>query len=630
MTAILTLIIVLLHHALGYVPGPLSPRALPNSPIGYTPGQVECHTRTPIIRSAGTLSAHEVAWLQQRRPKCLEAMTDLFDHLNIDDFNPDWFTDRSDDEIPNIGIAFSGGGYRALMNGAGALAAFDARSDDATFRGPLRGLLQSSTYVSGLSGGSWLVGSIYVNNFTTVSRLMSEDAGGVWDFSNSVLVGPEQVSNYYRQLVDDVAGKADEGFQVSITDYWGRALSYQLINASDGGAEYTWSSIADMQSFTGGNEPMPIITALERAPGETSITLDASVFEINPWELGTWDLTTYSFAPLEYIGSNFTAGRLVGSQCTIGYDNAGFLMGTSSTLFNQALLQVNNTEMREIIQDTVTSLLETLDQAQNDIAVFKPNPFFHYSNSTIGNRNSHSDTLVLVDGGEDLQNIPLHPLLQAVRNVDVIVAIDSSADTKLGWPNGTSLVATYQRSLQSNSSANGSFPHIPDQNTFVNLGLNKRPTFFGCDPTNRTGDQPSPLIVYIPNAPYSFYSNVSTFDLAYETDERDAIIINGYEVATMGNASIDSNWPVCLGCAVMSRSFNRTRSAIPQQCQECLEYYCWNGTINSTAPLEYEPILLMQRSTQHSISNSSPQKVLLLVDRNSCLSTYLANPSSCP
>jgi lysophospholipase len=56
----------------------------------------------------------------------------------------------------------------------------------------------------------------------------------------------------------------------------------------------------------------------------------------------------------------------------------------------------------------------------------------------------------------------------------LIVSV-ASADTQYFWPNGTSLVATYQRSQS--SYANGTlFPEVPSQNTFVNLGLNSRPT----------------------------------------------------------------------------------------------------------------------------------------------------------
>lgn len=151
--------------------------------------------------------------------------------------------------------------------------------------------------------------------------------------------------------------------------------------------------------------------------------------------------------------------------------------------------------------------------------------------------------MTLVDGGEDLQNLPLHPLTQPQRNVDVIFAIDSSADTlkengELNWPNGTALVATYARSLLpiANDTA---FPAIPDVNTFVNLGLNNRPVFFGCDAKNTTS--PTPLVVYIPNAPYSYLSNVSTFQMGYTHDDYSKIIENGYNV---GKCTV----PVCCDC----------------------------------------------------------------------------------
>lgn len=93
--------------------------------------------------------------------------------------------------LPNIGIAASGGGYRALLNAGGALAAFDSRTPNSTNTGQLGGLLQSATYLAGLSGGGWLVGSLMVNNFTSVQDLMNgqPDDSGVWQLSQSILEG---------------------------------------------------------------------------------------------------------------------------------------------------------------------------------------------------------------------------------------------------------------------------------------------------------------------------------------------------------------------------------------------------------------------------------------------------------
>ena len=99
----------------------------------------------------------------------------------------------------------------------------------------------------------------------------------------------------------------------------------------------------------------------------------------------------------------------------------------------------------------------------------------------------------------------------------------------------------------------------------------------------------TPLIVYIPNSPYVYHSNVSTFDPSYETNERNDMILNGYSVATMGNATIESTWPTCVGCAVLQRSLERTKTPVPDVCTTCFKKFCWDGTVNSTTPALYDP-----------------------------------------
>jgi lysophospholipase len=487
--------------------------------------------------------------------------------------------------LPNIAIAISGGGYRALMNGAGFVAAADNRTTNSTNTGQIGGLLQATTYLAGLSGGSWLVGSIYMNNFSSIVQLRDGSSGSsVWQFGNSIFQGPTSsglsiynMSDYYSNIISEVTAKAKAGFDTSITDYWGRALSYQLINATDGGPSYTFSSIALDQSFINGDIPFPVLVADSRIPGTTVVSLNSTVYEFNPFELGSWDPTTYAFAPLEYIGSNFTAGTIpAGQSCIRGFDNAGYIMGTSSTLFNQFLLYYNTSSLPSFTSSGLTNITQTLGSDNDDIAQYGPNPFYHYNNAT--NQQAQSPFLTLVDGGEDLQNLPLYPLIQPNRVVDVIFAVDSSADTAYQWPNGTSLVATYERSLNAIIENGTAFPAIPDQNTFVNLGLNSRPTFFGCNASNTTGL--APLIVYIPNGPYITQSNVSTFDDAYNNTQRNFIIKNGYDAATLGNGTLDRQWPVCVACAVLSRSFFKTGTNVPSACTACFLRYCWNGTTN--------------------------------------------------
>lgn len=409
-------------------------------------------------------------------------------------------------------------------------------------------------------------------------------------------VGPEQYAlfDYYSTIFDQVGDKDDAGYERSITDYWGRMLSFQLINASYGGPGYTFSSIAEDEQFKNGQTPLPFLIAVGRQPGEQVIPVNSTVYEFNPWEMGSSDNTVQGFAPLRWVGSNFTDGKVLkDGHCVRGFDNAGFVMGTSSSLFNQFVLYLNEPDSGYVPDDVpefavkaVSHILGAIGDDNNDIADWTPNPFKGWNPKN--NYNVKEDRLTLVDGGEDLQNVPYHPHIYTEREVDVVFSLDNSADTETSWPDGASAIATYERSMTDISEGTG-FPAIPGKDTFINQGLNTRPVFFGCDASNTT--ERTPLIVYIPNYPYVFMSNTSTLKMSYNESDRDAMVQNGWAVATQMNSTRDEQWPVCVGCAMLSRSFARTNTGVPAACEQCFERYCWNGTLDeSPAPL-YEPTM---------------------------------------
>ncbi|KJR81369.1 lysophospholipase [Sporothrix schenckii 1099-18] len=622
----------------------LERRALPNSPSGnYSPLAVDCPATRPSARAANALSPSETDWLALRRNNTLQPLIDFLVAANISGFDAKAYISRaSDANRPNIGLAMSGGGYRALMNGAGFLAAADSRTADQPANGSIAGLLQASTYLAGLSGGGWLVGSMFANNFSTIVQMRDGYPGSdLWRFDNSIFVGPSKdaqdsgsntsrsakrgdtaadmsverrgilsTAEYWTDVAHQVAAKADAGYETSLTDYWGRALSYQLINTPDGGLDYTFSSIALTDNFARADTPFPILVADSRAPGTTIIALNSTVYEFNAFEMGSWDPTTFGFVPTAFLGSNFSNGEVPtanDSHCVRGFDQLGFVMGTSSTLFNQFLLANLSAQANvpTFVLNIIEDLLTDLGQANNDIAQYVPNPFYKYHPAT--NDFANATQLTLVDGGEDLQNLPLHPLIQPVRAVDVIVAVDSSADTDFNWPNGTALRASYDRSL--GAIANGTlFPPVPDDHTFVNLQLNQHPTFFGCNASNFSlsdGQTLPPLVVYLPNAPWSEFSNVSTFDPSYSLAQRNAIIQNGFNAATRGNGTLDARWPTCLACAVLSRSFTRTQTEVPAVCSSCFAQYCWNGTLSTADNGAYAPALLLQGAASSNATNAA-------------------------
>jgi hypothetical protein len=49
----------------------------------------------------------------------------------------------------------------------------------------------------------------------------------------------------------------------------------------------------------------------------------------------------------------------------------------------------------------------------------------------------------------------------------------------------------------------------------------------------------------------SYMSNISTFTLQINKSERNELVLNGYNVAIMGNST---QWSICIGCAIISRS----------------------------------------------------------------------------
>ncbi|KAK6890630.1 Lysophospholipase 3 [Candida tropicalis] len=552
----------------------------------YAPGKIDCPANSSLTRDANEISPWEKDWLEGRDQVSKENLIEFLNHANMTDFDAESYLNGLDRSI-KIGIAFSGGGYRAMLNGAGQMAALDNRTRGAWEHG-LGGLLQASTYLVGLSGGNWLVGSIVMNNWTSVQDIL--DKNEIWDISHSIMnPGGWKVTKtyeYYKGISDSLDEKRDAGFDVSITDTWGRALSYQFFSTlNDTGNALTWSTLQDVDVFQNYEMPFPIVVADGRTPGTYIISANSTVFEFNPFEMGSWDPSVYQFSQVKYLGTEVTDG-VPNDGCIGGFDNAGFIMGTSSSLFNQFILQINTTSLSSILKSLVTSILSEISDDDNDIAVYKPNPFEHndvgWSQSI-----SNNDTLYLCDGGEDLQNVPLYPLIQEQRDVDVIFAYDNSADTNQYWPNGASLVATFQRQF-TNQSNGTHFPYVPDVNSFVNLNLTSKPTFFGCDASNltsltqnRTSVYDIPLIVYTANRPFSYWSNTSTFQMKYETDERNSIIQNGFEVASRLNGTLDDEWNACVGCAIIRRQQERDGVEQSDQCKQCFERYCWDGSLSN-------------------------------------------------
>ncbi|MCJ1407614.1 hypothetical protein MMC19_001685 [Ptychographa xylographoides] len=515
-------------------------------PSGYAPRVATCPA-TPLVRPATSIGTQEAAFITSRRTKANAGLAAWLHKTNAA------FVTSS---LPVVALTTSGGGYRSLLAGAGVIQGLDARDSNVG----TSGLFQGLTYQAGLSGGAWLLASFAGNNYPTISSLQA----GLWTqaFQDSLLL-PEYLLSAvaYAEVTNDILAKEAAGFPPTLTDPWGRLLSYQLLYGFDGGVIDTLSGITSESNFTSFNIPYPIITSLavKTFEGQCLPGPNATQMELHPYEFGSWDAQLSAFTQTKYLGTSLSNGVPVNKACIVNYDNLGYVLGTSSNLFNEACEVIPSaTNLSTSLTGDLAAIVSVAHElsTRDEYAVY-PNPFFNYARSTL--YESQTD-LFLVDGGEALQNNPIWPLIQPERNVNVILVNDNSADTSNNFPNGSEILTTYVQSL---SAGLTKMPVIPSVDTFISEGLNKRPTFFGCNDVSKT------TIVYIPNVNYTFPSNEPTSKLQYSAAETAGMIANGVEIIDKNR---DPMWPTCLACGIMKK----TGTTLPVACSSCFTEYCYN------------------------------------------------------
>ncbi|KAG9538876.1 hypothetical protein KCU79_g19918, partial [Aureobasidium melanogenum] len=121
----------------------------------YAPVSASCPT-TPLVRTANSLGSDEAAYITARKPQADTALTAWLKKTD---------SAFGTTNLPTVGLVLSGGGYRALLSGAGLIQGLDARDSDLS----TSGLYQALTYETSLSGGAWFSTSWTGLNWPTVS-----------------------------------------------------------------------------------------------------------------------------------------------------------------------------------------------------------------------------------------------------------------------------------------------------------------------------------------------------------------------------------------------------------------------------------------------------------------------------
>ncbi|POW00053.1 hypothetical protein PSTT_13371 [Puccinia striiformis] len=595
--------------------------ALTNSPSGgYAPVWVDCPSdlsvRQPTL--AGPLASKETDYIQKRTLKSVPYWRSYLSRAGLSEFDIELFLKKASTQgavtgltLPNVGLALSGGGPRAALIGAGMVHAFDDRNPDAV-RAGTGGIIQLANYVTGLSGGSWFTGSWSTSNFpdarelVTTWRLQQDNQPLDWDTVKKL-----------PPAVKIAREKANAGFPASLCmvfDDWeafpvssvahnhiepGHRNSHGPLvlirNAPDYGKSVLFNSIRDVPAFQNYDAPFPIIVATSRGEkGRSDIDLHTPSYEFTPYEFGVWHPSMNGFIPIDYLGTSMLDGKTIPqSPCVKGFDNAAFIMGSSSNVLSEPFAR--NDQMTTW-DNIVAGLYEYFTRHMYDEAlVFNP---FNGLGAESGPKRDFPDgkdtLLYLADGGLGGENMPLWPLMQPARNLDVIIAVDAQADgvgntiDARGYSNGTSLYMTYQKTLQPDYKGY-KFPKIPDyRSDFTQLGLHQRPSLFGCNETD------APLVIYFPNYFMVAETDFTTIQASYTQAEVDSVFDNGFAIATQSLGKIKENtalsqgieenihrarkapdWPTCVACSLIDRQLQRDGIPRTSQCEACFRQHCY-------------------------------------------------------
>lgn len=373
------------------------------------------------------------------------------------------------DTVPCIGIAGSGGGYRAMISMLGLLMALEKYQ-----------LLDAITYMSTVSGSGWMTGTWIAQSYS-LSDLK--------DFLRAQVSTDPSLQDFdWGSIAQQLFYKVNYGQPVNQSDAWGCFLAHVLLKGlAGGGQEVSFSSLAP--KIRTGKYPLPILTAL----------LDDSFpyewFEFSPFEIGS--ATSAAWIPTQAFGKRFVQGISTdsGPEQTLGY-----VLGLSSSGFAAPLPALLNSLIQMLPQKCANfqSIFSNYFQnALNNVNELQlpPPTIFNYMKDLDGSQHASPDYLSFFDAGVSV-NVGIPPLLR--RKVQVHLICDAS-DSATNNSNNT--LAQAQAYAHCN---NFKFPDID----YSSIGTDKVSLFYS------EQDPEVPVIIYFPNQ-VSF----STFKFQYTADE---------------------------------------------------------------------------------------------------------------
>lgn len=304
-------------------------------------------------------------------------------------------------KIPTISIVCSGGGYRAMLYTLGALKGLH-RS----------GVLDASSYVVGLSGSTWAIGS-WISSGQTI------DAFHDWIINNIGYQLNDLDTEDFTLMGNVVLTKYFSGQPVGFVDLYGAFIANDLFDGFSNDKIMVHLSEQAKKVETG-DYPFPLYTAISGQENDT----EHLWYEFSPYEVGAPWLDAY--VPTWAFGRKFKNGISVNNapEQPLGtlLGTFGLAIGiTIERMFSEA--GINENMSSALIKTLIRKILARYGD-DRPISAEYLNFVYGLKDRIFNNLN----IIHLVDAGINC-NLPYVPVSgqRAERKSDMVIIFDASA-----------------------------------------------------------------------------------------------------------------------------------------------------------------------------------------------------------
>jgi len=316
--------------------------------------------------------------------------------------------------IPRIGFCFSGGGFRAMVSTLGFL------------KGAQQiGLLDCCTYMAGLSGSAWALAP-WIASGKSIDTYLNELH---YKIENGIgtLYKPWQA----KQVCDLLITKMFNRQLLSTVDIYGPLLANTLLTDL-GENSITRTFTKTHKKVKKGIYPLPLYTALatNKDPYEW--------IEFSPFHIQNCSNAPFVSIPIWSFGRSFKKGI---SQNYSPEQTLGYFLGIYGSAFGvdmHDIIQILNTTISNMDSQLpdgtahyLQRVLQTLADGPLDEMRLIPSMLPNFMYEIANTRFEEHKRLTLVDAGIDF-NLPLAPLLNTARDLDIIIVYDASTTVRNG------------------------------------------------------------------------------------------------------------------------------------------------------------------------------------------------------